>query len=388
MSDSEVFGGEQTFRTLFAESADACLLIADGVIRDCNRATLVLLHGRREDVVGRLPRDLSPLFQPDGQRSDTKAEAMIQCALEHGAHRFEWVHRRLDGQDVWVEVVLTAIPLEGRRALFVTWRDITERKNVEAAAEHQRALLEALINTLPDRIYAKDTEARFVLNNRAHLDALGAATQADAVGKRDADFRPPEIANDLLASDLAVLRDGQRVVNREEITALLPDGTPQYLLATKVPLTDPSGRIIGLVGISRDITARRRMEDDLRATNRQLQEATLDAKRLAAYAEQASVAKGEFLANMSHEIRTPMNGVIGMTGLLLDTSLSDEQRQYARDRADQCRVAAGHRQRHPGLLEDRGAKARTRTPELRPADGHGGHRRPRCPSRRTRRDSG
>jgi PAS domain S-box-containing protein len=328
MSGTDSLSGEETFRTLFAESADACLLIADAVVQDCNRAALDLLGATRAQVVGRRIRELSPPYQPDGLSSIEKGDIVTRRALEEGAHRFEWVHRRTDGSDFWVEVVLTAIPLGGRRSLFVTWRDITQRKNAEAALERQRNLLEALIDTLPDRVYVKDTEARFVLNNPAHLAALGVATQDEARGRTDADFRPPGLAATLLADDLEVLESGRPIVNREE-TTIRPDGAPGYLLVTRAPLRDGEGRIVGLVGVSRDITERRKMEEELRATNVQLQRATLEATRLAADAEQASVAKGEFLANMSHEVRTPMNGVIGMTGLLLDTALTPEQRQYA-----------------------------------------------------------
>ena len=117
-------------------------------------------------------------------------------------------------------------------------------------------------------------------------------------------------------------------VNLEHL-ATTKSGKEIWLSTNGIPMLDPDGNLLGYRGSLTNVTERKRTENELIEINKYLEITTARANDLAIQAEVANYAKGDFLANMSHEIRTPMNGVIGMTGLLLGTDLTDEQRRYA-----------------------------------------------------------
>jgi two-component system NtrC family sensor kinase len=103
---------------------------------DCNAVALQLIGAAdKTQVIQHHPSELSPERQPDGQLSSEKAQFLMSTALRTGSQRFEWLHRRLDGGEVWVEVLLTAVPWQGQRVLHAIWRDLTERRRIE---ERQR----------------------------------------------------------------------------------------------------------------------------------------------------------------------------------------------------------------------------------------------------------
>ena len=131
---------ERLFRLLFERSGDANLLIEGNRFVDCNQATVEILGASdKASVLWTHPSELSPPFQPDGRPSKDKAEELIALAFQKGSHHFEWIHRKMDGSDFPVEVLLTAIPWKGKQILHTTWRDRTEARR----AEEQRRNLEA-----------------------------------------------------------------------------------------------------------------------------------------------------------------------------------------------------------------------------------------------------
>lgn len=158
---------------------------------------------------------------------------------------------------------------------------INKLKAADTNLKEERNLLQTLIDNMPDYIFIKDKESRFVINNKAHLEVLGARSQSEVAGKTDFDVFPAALAARYFSDEQIVLQMGKPVVNREE-PVTKPDGTEQWLSTTKVCLKDPGGEIAGLVGISRDITERKRFEKALQAAKDELEvrvaERTLDLK--------------------------------------------------------------------------------------------------------------
>lgn len=166
----------------------------------------------------------------------------------------------------------TKVPLrdeEGRvTGLIGVGIDITERKRIEEelratrdALTAERNLLRTVIDSAVDGIYAKDTQGRFVIINTYLANYMSGKDRDEALGKTDFDFYPPDLAQQYWDDDMHVIQTGQPIVGREEPT--LQGTETRWIMTTKVPLRDLQGQIIGLVGMGRDITERKQMEEAL-----------------------------------------------------------------------------------------------------------------------------
>jgi PAS domain S-box-containing protein len=205
---------------------------------------------------------------------------------------------------------------DGRGAIVgvqVIFWDVTEQVATQESLNLEQRLLSALMENIPDSIYFKDRESRFLRISRTTAGKFALDGPEEAIGKTDADIFSAEHAQQALEDEQRIMRTGEPLVAKIE-KETWPDREDTWVSSTKMPLHDKNGEIIGTFGISRDVTEQKRAEVELQV-----------AKEAA---EAANRAKSEFLANMSHEIRTPMNGVIGMTELLLNTELTSEQREY------------------------------------------------------------
>ena len=232
----------------------------DGYIQEINLAGARLLGGERAELVGYPFAD----YVVTADRA-TFLEHIRKCCGQHQDMTSELGLIAKDGRLVVVQ--LHSVPVEalehegtfGKTAIT----DITDRKRAEEAIQEERNLLRTLIDNLPDSIYVKDAQGRFVAANLAAARLMGAATPSDLLGKSDFDFYPEEVAAEYLGDERELVRSGEPLVNKDE-PHLDPQGNLRTVLTTKVPLKDSRGTVVGLVGISRDITDQRRAEKALR----------------------------------------------------------------------------------------------------------------------------
>jgi PAS domain S-box-containing protein len=227
-----------------------------GKITAWNKGAERLYGYTAREIIGRPIDTLCPADRQAEQRGFTESVARTGKPLH-----VETVRLRKDGSTV--RVALTLSPLQDAAGRIAGGsaiaRDISERDRAEEALRFEQFLLRTLMDSLPDPIYFKDRQSRFIRGNQALARKMGADHPDQLVGKTDHDFFAPNHADAALKDEQDIVRTGQPIVNLEE-REVWPDGREAWASTTKMPLRDASGSIVGTFGISRDITERREAE--------------------------------------------------------------------------------------------------------------------------------
>ncbi len=253
---------ETRYRTLFERARDAIFVTDTERFLECNRRALEIYGASREQLVGHSPWDFSPPKQPDGRDSREAAEARIGRAWRGEPQLFQWRHRRPDGSEFDAEVSLARIELAAGPLMLATVRDVTERTRAEEEIRNRHAELEQIFEAIPDAIVYADSQRRIMKVNSGFTRLFG--------------YRPEEVLGRetriLYASDEAFEEQGRLRYNvraREvykpyEIDHRKKSGEVFTSETVGTPVRDAEDRVIGLLGIVRDVTERKRAADALR----------------------------------------------------------------------------------------------------------------------------
>lgn len=215
---------------------------------------------------------MSDLSLPDSQGMETFEK--LHAAAPHVP---VIVLSGMDDETLAVETVRRGAQdylVKGRADTHLLTRSIRyalKRVAAERELAEERNLLRSVINNLLDSIYVQDARGVYRLDNLAHMRSIGAKHPEDVVGKTVFDFFPHDAAARFQEDDQSVIRSGKAIVNRQE-RFVGPNGEQYWLATTKVPLRNKDGQIIGIVGIGRDITERKRAEEQLAHYNEELRE--------------------------------------------------------------------------------------------------------------------
>ncbi|HEY3426976.1 MAG TPA: PAS domain S-box protein [Negativicutes bacterium] len=257
---------EEQYRILFEDAKEGILILDDYKIIDCNCAAVLMLgYQCKAELLSKNSQDLFPAKQLDGQSSMKKANKFIELALNKGSACFEWLFRRADGTNLPIEMVLTRLPRGGREILRCACRDITERKQAEAALKRSEDRLSSILQDIDVGILLQGPKAEITYSNPKALDLLG-LTREQLLGKTSFD-QDWNVIDDAGAPFLGEARPVPRAIaTRQPVTGVImgvyrPTTADRvWLLVSAVPQLRLDGSIKRIVCSFNDITDRKQAE--------------------------------------------------------------------------------------------------------------------------------
>ncbi|MGD0342703.1 MAG: PAS domain S-box protein, partial [Bacteroidales bacterium] len=304
LAEQRLRESEEHYKILFDEALDGiCLADAEtGLIIDCNHALTSLVGRERVELIGQSQTILHP---PNNDKA-TYSPTFEQHLADKEGKTLETQIVTSKGIIREVEIKANSLNIHGRRTLQGMFRDITERKRVEEVLAMEQYLMRTLMDNLPDHIYFKDHENRFIRINKALAQFFGLNDPAQAVGKTDFDFFTEEHAQQAYQDEQNIIRTGQLLRIEEKETH--HDRPDTWASTIKLPMRDKDGKIIGTFGISRDITQHKLAEEEIKLKNELLQ--TINAE------------KDKFFSILAHDLKGPLSAFLEATQILTQEILT------------------------------------------------------------------
>lgn len=270
------------------------------------------------DIIGKNDFEIHPVEMAEKFREDDR-----QIMNSRQPVTIEEAWQSIGGEKGYVQVVKAPLfdakeqdKVIGTVGIF--W-DITDRKQAEIDLAEERNLLRTLIDNLPDAIYVKDKESKFLVANTSIATLMGADHHQDLIGKTDFDYYEEDDAQKFYNDEQQVIRDAVPLYDREE-SSLIGDGSIQWHLTTKIPLQNINGEVIGIIGMGHNITKRREEENERKKLEAQLQHS------------QRIETVGTLVAGIAHDFNNHLSVINGYAELLtlLPNTAYDQREEFAK----------------------------------------------------------
>ena len=307
----QIADSETKFRSLYELANDSILLIDPDNFRitDCNPAAEQLFGTDKNNIIGKMPADLSPALQPDGSISEIVSEHYMKKCKENNFARFEWTHHKYFEQPVLVEISLKKITMNSQVIIQAIIRDLTEIKK----QEDQIKLLYRSVEQSPASIVLTNTRGEIEYANPSCLKLTG-FTKEELIGNNPRLLQSGLTPSDTYEQLWSTILNGEEW--RGEFLNRKKNGELYWETAVVSPVKNEAGEIIHFVAVKENITERKRIEEEL-----------VQAKEKA---EEMNRIKNAFLANISHELRTPLVGILGGASIINEEAENPEIKEFSR----------------------------------------------------------
>jgi PAS domain S-box-containing protein len=303
---------ENNFRKLFEQSPiGICFMGQDKCFLDANPALLKMWGYSKKEL---LTKTMVDVTHPEDIKKSLKYTRLIdENQIKHFMLEKRYVCK--DGHTMWGRVTVSAVYDEEGNSIYhiAVIEDVSESRLASQALDNERLLLNAIMDSTADAIYVKDPQSRFVRVNKGILDKYSFTTPEQILGKTDFDFFPADLAQQDFTDEQKILQTGQPLMGLEGIE-IWADRPPTWVSTTKVAVRDHESKIIGTLGISRDITDRKQKEEEILLLNKSL-EKKVEARTKDLLLKNKELE--EFTYTVSHDLKAPLRGISGYSTLLL-----------------------------------------------------------------------